>query len=124
MSLLSKIGIEITHISEDVKVFATNSAKVTTAIKNDLQSNVAIDIAALINPFGETIRQEAISLCTIAIQGCQELTKISDTAGIEGRLQRLGSDLTQLQHTDATHTFSYYCECFEAIYNDLFSNAA
>jgi hypothetical protein len=119
MNLLSKIGLEIVHIDADIKSVATKAATITTAIEKALNSNVAIDLATLV-PQGEIVREEVISLCNEAIAGCKALQAIGDGSGIEGRLQRLGTDLTQLWHNNTTHTFSFYCECFEAVYNDLF----
>lgn len=120
MSLLSEIGIEITHIDAEVKELATKAANITTAIENGLKSNIAVDIATLI-PDGEADREAAITLCNEAIEGLKALQAIGDGSGIAARLQRLGSDLTQLWHANSKHTLSYYIQCFEAVYNDLFA---
>lgn len=129
MNLLEKVGLALIHIPADVREIGTKVANATTALENDLKSGAAIESASLIdtvlpNGIAETVREAAIKVCDAAIAGCKALQGISDTAGLSGRLKRLGSDLTQLAHDDDQHTFSFYDECFETIYNDLFGKAA
>jgi len=110
--------IDVTMIPAEVKHLATKWANFTTKLKAALQSNVAIDLAAMT---GETaLDQTIISACDEAIKGCNALIAIADNVGLNARLQRLGSDLTKMEHASEKHTFSFYCVAFETVFNDMF----
>ena len=111
--------LDITLIPSEVKALATKWANFTTQLKKDLQSNIAIDLAALI-PGGTQLDTDLINACNAAITGCNALIAVADNAGLNGRLQRLGSDLTKIEHADEKHTPSFYIICFETVFNDLF----
>jgi hypothetical protein len=129
MNILEKIGLELIHIPEDIRAISTTVGNETIKLQAELQSNAAIDIAAVVDAalgttVAETVRQDGIAICTTAIAGCKALQGISDTAGVAGRLKRLGTDLTQLAHASNQHSFAFYDECFETVINDLLGKAA
>ena len=113
--------INIELIPAEVKTLATKWATFTTQLKKDLQSNIAIDLAALI-PGGTQLDTDLVTACNAAIAGCNALIAIADNTGLNARLQRLGSDLTRIEHADQKHTASFYIISFETIFNDLFGN--
>lgn len=113
--------IDITLIPGEVKNIAEKVAAWTQQIETDLNSNLVKDAAAYV-PEGEAAREAVISVLDIAIKGCQALTAIADTAGIKGRLQRVGSDITAIQH-DHNHSITHYIIWFETVFNHLFGKA-
>jgi len=115
-----KVNIEL--IPADLRAIATKMANVTTTIKTALSSNLAVDVAALF-PGGTQLDAECITACNEALIGCNALIKVADNAGLNARLQRLGSDMTKLAHANAKHTISYYIVCFETLFADLFGNS-
>ena len=110
--------IDITLIPHDVKLIAQKWANFTTKLKAALQSNVAIDLAALAGQ--SQLDATLIAACDQAIKGCNLLISIADNEGLNARLQRLGSDLTKMEHASEKPTFSFYCIAFETVFNDLF----
>ena len=113
--------INIQLIPAEVKALATKFATITTQIKKDLQSNIAVDAAALF-PGGTQLDTDLIAICNAALTGCNALIAVTDNTGLNARLQRLGSDLTAMAHAGQKHTPSFYIICFETIFNDLFGN--
>lgn len=115
--------IDITLIPAEVKTLATKWANFTTQLKKDLQSGIAIDLATLI-PGGAQLDTDLIAACNAAITGCNALIAASDTVGLSSRLQRLGSDLTNIEHASEKHTITFYVVCFETVFHDLFGAQA
>ncbi len=113
--------INIELIPAEVKAIATKWAAFTTQLKKDLQSNIAIDLAALI-PGGAQLDTDLIQCCNVAITGCNALISASDSVGLNARLQRLGSDLTRIEHAIEKHTVSFYIVAFETVFADLFGS--
>jgi hypothetical protein len=110
--------LDITIIPAEVKHLAQKAAAKTQEIETALKSNVVVDLAALF-PGGTQLDQECIALCEGAIKGCNALIAVADNAGLNGRLQRLGSDLVKLQHDSSKHTISWYITAFEIVFADL-----
>lgn len=114
--------LDITIIPKEVKKLATKFAGVTTAISTALASNEAIDIEKLI-PGGTTLAAGLQGLCATAIKGCNSLIAAVDTTGVKARLQRLGADLTAMEHASDRHSISFYITSFETVFADLFGAA-
>jgi hypothetical protein len=83
-----------------------------------LQSKTATDLAALF-PGGSQLDASLIAACEVAIKGCQAVEGIADSPAVVAILQRLGADLTKMQH-DGDHSISHYVAWFEVIFNDIF----
>lgn len=113
------LNFDITHIPADVKKLAEKAANWTKTIEGELNSSKVIDLAKLI-PDGEVAREALIAICETAIHACDALIQISDNAGVQARLQRLGSDIVALQHSSEKHTISFYIISFETVFRDLF----
>jgi hypothetical protein len=109
---------DITLIPHEVKVIGEKVAGWTKALEADLNANIVKDAAAYI-PEGEAAREAVISALEIALQGCNALIAIGDNAGLKSRLQRVGADITAMQH-DSNHHITHYIVWFETIFNHLF----
>ena len=118
---MSFLNFDITHFPKDVRHFAEKAKGITTTIKADLAKGIVQDAAAYI-PQGEVLREELIAICNAAIAGCDALIKISDGAGLNGRLQRLGADIVKIQHAskEEKHNFGFYCHCFQLAFDGVF----
>jgi len=110
---------KIELIPEEVKNICTKFAGITKQLQADLQSGIAIDLAAMF-PGGTQLDTNMIYACQLAINGANKLAAIADTPGVEARFQRLGSDLSMLEHNSQKHTISFYIVAFETVFNDLF----
>lgn len=120
MSILNSLGYAVTHITDEVKALAAMAAAYTNKLKAALQSGIAIDFAAIV-PEGEADREAIIAILQEAYKACMAIQAF-DSTGVSARLQRAGSDITQLLHADSKHTISFYITCFEVVFNDLFSD--
>ncbi len=111
--------LDITLIPSDVAALCRKFAGMTKQFETDLQSGIATDVAAMI-PGGAQLDQDMIAMCQLAIKSAGLLAAAADAVGVSARFQRLGSDLTKLEHADEKHTISFYITSFEVIFHDLF----
>ncbi len=112
--------IDITLIPHEVKIIAEKVGKWTMAIEADLNNNIVKDAVAYI-PEGEAARESVIALLETALLGCKALIAISDSNGVKGRLQRLMSDITAIQH-DHNHSITHYIIWCETVIRHLLTN--
>ena len=113
--------LHIDLIPHDVKNIAKEVADFTTKVEAALKSNTALEIEALIGtlvPGVEADRQALIAICDTAIASCKSI-QAADWSGVEGILQRLGSDLTAGLH-GKLHGISAYIQWFEVVFNHFF----
>jgi len=121
MNILNSLGYTVTHVTEEVKALAAKAAGYTTALEKAFNSGLAVDIAALV-PEGEVDREAIIAILETAYKSLQAIAAF-DPSGVAARLQRAGSDITQLLHANPKHTISFYITAFEVVFNDMFGAA-
>lgn len=110
--------IDIALIPGEVVAIAKGIAKKTTIIRNDLSSSIVTDVAAMF-PGGTQLDTDCINACNIAITACQAAENIAGSKAVQAICQRLGADLTAMQH-DSKHSISEYIIWFERIFDDVF----
>ena len=117
------LGLTIEHIPADVRSLAEKCANITTILKSELQSAVVTDVAALF-PGGEQLDTDCIAACNVAVTACKAVENIADSPAVNAILQRLGADLTKIQHSSEKHTISFYIASFEIVFHDIFGKSA
>lgn len=110
--------IDITIIPRKVRELAEKAANTTKHIEDYLKTGIALDIAALF-PGGTALDATLIATCETAIKACKAVEDIADSPAVAAILQRLGADLTMMQH-DGDHSISHYITWFETVFADLF----
>jgi len=113
--------LDVTLIPHDVKELATKYANVTKTIQTDLQSGIATDIAAMF-PGGTQLQKDLIAVTGRAVTALNAVAGLAGNNAGSAILQRLGADLTQIEHASTKHTISFYITSFELVFHDLFGS--
>lgn len=115
MNVFEELGVFFEKFDPKAKEVAVEVIKYTTEIEIALNTGVAIDLENLI-PQSAALRTEVMNLCQIAIKACNAIIAF-DTAGVSGRLLRLGTDWTMIVH--GKHDFAYYSILFQKMFKDI-----